>query len=63
VKRLDELEAYLDSKPPEEDACAPVSLGRTYAALGDAKKAQDSLRHIEENGPRPPTLTWIWPTC
>jgi len=50
---VDELEAYLDSKPPEEDALrARFLLGRTYAALGNAKKAQDNLRrYIEENGP------------
>jgi len=50
---VDELEAYLDSKPPEEDALrARFLLGRTYAALGDPKKAQDNLRrYIEENGP------------
>lgn len=50
---VDELEAYLESKPPEEDALrARFLLGRTYAALGNAKKAQENLRrYIEENGP------------
>lgn len=50
---VDQLEAYLDSKPPEEDALrARFLLGRTYAALGNAKKAQDNLRrYIEEKGP------------
>jgi soluble lytic murein transglycosylase len=50
---LDELEAYLDLKPPEEDALrARFLLGRTYAALGNAKKAQDNLRrYIEAKGP------------
>jgi soluble lytic murein transglycosylase len=50
---VNQLEAYLDSKPPEEDALrARFLLGRTYAALGDTKKAQDNLRrYIKENGP------------
>ena len=49
----DQLESYLDAKPPEEDALrARFLLGRTYAALGDAKKAQDNLRrYVEKNGP------------
>ena len=48
-----QLDAYLDAKPPEEDALrARFLLGRTYAALGDSKKAQESLRrYIEKNGP------------
>jgi soluble lytic murein transglycosylase len=49
----DQLEAYLDAKPTEEDALrARFLLGRTYAALGDAKKAQDNLRrYIDKSGP------------
>ena len=50
---IDQLEAYLDAKPTEEDALrARFLLGRAYAALGDAKKAQDNLRrYIDKNGP------------
>ena len=48
-----QLDTYLDAKPPEEDALrVRFLLGRTYAALGDSKKAQDSLRrYIEKSGP------------
>ena len=50
---VDQLETYLDAKPTEEAALrARFLLGRTYAALGDAKKAQDNLhRYAEEGGP------------
>jgi soluble lytic murein transglycosylase len=48
---VDQLEAYLDAKPPEEAALrARFLLGRTYAALGDAKKAQENLRSYAEEG-------------
>ncbi len=48
-----QLNAYLDAKPAEEDGLrARFLLGRAYAALGDASKAQDNLqRYIEKNGP------------
>ena len=46
-----QLEAYLDSKPAEEDALrARFLLGRTYAALGDVKKAEDNLRRYVKGG-------------
>ena len=50
---VDQLETYLDAEPPDEAALrARFLLGRTYAALGDAKKAQDNLRrYAEEGGP------------
>ena len=50
---VDQLETYLDAKPTEEAALrARFLLGRTYAALGDTKKAQDNLRrYAEEGGP------------
>jgi len=49
----DQLETYLDAKPAEDDSLrARFLLGRTYAALGEAKKAQDNLRrYAEEGGP------------
>jgi len=49
----DQLEAYLDAEPAEEDALrAHFLLGRTYAALGDAKKAEDNLRrYVDKGGP------------
>jgi soluble lytic murein transglycosylase len=50
---VSQLETYLDGKPTEEAALrARFLLGRTYAALGDSKKAQDNLhRYAEEGGP------------
>jgi len=53
TETTDQLEAYLDAKPAEEDALrARFLLGRTYAALGDAKKAQDNLgRYVDKGGP------------
>jgi len=50
---VDQLETYLEAKPAEEDALrARFLLGHTYAALGDAKKAQDTLRrYIDKSGP------------
>jgi soluble lytic murein transglycosylase len=50
---VDQLESYLDADPSDEDALrVRFLLGRTYAALGDAKKAQDNLRrYAEEGGP------------
>jgi soluble lytic murein transglycosylase len=50
---VDQLESYLDADPSDEDALrARFLLGRTYAAQGDAKKAQDNLRrYAEKNGP------------
>ena len=48
---VDQLETYLDAKPPEEAALrARFLLGRSYAALGDAKKAEDNLRRYAEDG-------------
>ena len=53
AESTDQLEAYLDAKPAEEDALrVRFLLGRTYAALGDAKKAEDNLRrYVDEGGP------------
>jgi soluble lytic murein transglycosylase len=53
AEAVDQLESYVEAKPPEEDALrARFLLGRAYAALGNAKKAQDNLRHyIDNSGP------------
>ncbi len=53
TQAIAEIDEYLDSKPPEEDALrAQFLLGRTYAALGEIDEAQDAFRrYADGQGP------------
>jgi len=50
---VSELEAYVDAKPPQEgNLRARFLLGQTYATLGEADKARQSLEdYIDDEGP------------